>query len=322
VAVWDDPAERLNALLDQQESRIANVFRAAVIALKDEINLDELANLIEQGRLEEAMDGLKEIADRLAVASNVAFVTSGQSTATWMASAGVGRVVFDHVNWRAVAAMQANGLTIIREFTAEQRRATNLALVSGIEAGINPRAQARNFRDSIGLTEEQWTHVASYRRVLERVGSSEAGQTAAVQRALRDRRGDAQVIRAIREGQPLPKEKVDWLVERYAARYVKHRSEVIGRTEALRAVHQGNEEMYRQAIDDGTIDPAKLERKWVTRIDGRERRTHMRLNGQKRGWDEPWTTVNGTIRYPGDPDAPAKETIQCRCAVTTRVKQL
>lgn len=319
---WDDPATRLNDLLDQQEYRIANVFRAAVIALKDEIDLDALADLIEQGRVNEAMEQLVEVANRLGVASNVAFVTSGQSTAQWMTAAGVGRVVFDQVNWRAVAAMQQNQLTIIREFTNEQRRATNLALVSGIEAGINPREQARNFRDSIGLTEEQWSHVASYRAVLERVGTDENGQKAALQRALRDKRGDAQVLRAIRESRPLPKEKIDWLVERYAARYVKHRAEVIGRTEALRSVHQGNEAMYQQAIDDKTIDPERIERKWVTRLDGRERKTHLFLNGQKRAWGEVWTTKNGVIKYPGDPDAPASETIQCRCALTTRIKQL
>lgn len=322
MADWfDDPAKRLEDLIDQQDARIGNVFRAAVIALKDDIDLDALADLIEQGRIEEALGTLKEAADRLGVASNVAFVTSGQSTAQWMTTAGVGRVVFDQVNWRAVSAMQANQLTIVREFTDEQRRATNAALVAGIESGINPRAQARNFRDSVGLTEQQWGHVASYRAVLERVGTDENGQTEAVRRALRDRRGDAQVLRAIREAKPLPKEKVDWLVERYAARYVKHRAEVIGRTEALRAVHQGNEEMYQQALDNQVIGASQIERKWVTRLDGRERRTHRFLNGEKRAWGEPWLTQNGVIRYPGDPEAPARETIQCRCAVTTRIKQ-
>jgi hypothetical protein len=60
--------------------------------------------------------------------------------------------VFDQVNLYAVAAMQANQLELIREFTAEQLRATSLALVIGVEAGTNPLAAARNFRDSVGLT--------------------------------------------------------------------------------------------------------------------------------------------------------------------------
>src|SRR5690606_26532321 len=152
----EDPATRLNRLVDQQEPRIAAILRTAIAELKDELDLDELANLIEQGRVNEAIDRLRYVADRLGSASNAAFVEAGQSTAEFLRAAGIGRIVFDQVNLNAVAAMQASRLELIREFTAEQLRVTHRALVSGVEAGINPRAQARNFRDSIGLTMRQW----------------------------------------------------------------------------------------------------------------------------------------------------------------------
>lgn len=316
----DDPAQRLDDLLDLQEARIANIFRTAVEALKGEIDLDELANLIAAGRVADALDRLQHIAEALGSASNVAFVTTGQSTADFLTAANVGRIVFDQVNIAAVAQMQANRLQLVREFTDEQRRATSLALVSGVEGGQNPRAAARNFRDSIGLTERQWGAVANYRRALEAVGTDPATAAAAVQRELRDRRGDSQVMRAMRQGQALPPAKIDWLVERYTARYVKYRSEVIGRTEALRAVNQGNEEMYRQAIEAGDIDADAIKRTWNTRIDGRERTTHLLLNGQEKGWGEAWVTRHGPIKYPGDPDAPASETVQCRCSLSTRIR--
>lgn len=321
MADVNDAAQRLNDLLDVQEVRIATVFRTAIEALKSEVDLDELADLIQQGRLSDALERLQHAAEALGSASNVAFVTSGQSTADFLTGANIGRLVFNQVNVGAVAAMQRNTLTLIREFTAEQRRATSLALISGVEAAINPVEQARNFRDSIGLTERQWRAVANYRASLERVHVDPAAASDAVGRALRDGRGDSQVRRAAREAVALKPDKINWLVERYTARYVKHRAEVIGRTEALRAVHQGNEEMYRQAIEDGTLDPDKLVRKWVTRLDGRERHTHLLLNNQERGWGEKWVTMHGEIAYPGDPDAPASETIQCRCALTTRIRQ-
>jgi uncharacterized protein YbjQ (UPF0145 family) len=317
----EDLPERLNRLLDQQEARIANVFRTAISALKDEIDLDALATELEQGRVNAALDRLQHAADSLGAASNVAFVTSGQSTADFLTSAGIGRVVFDQVNLNAVAMMQASRLELIREFTAEQLKATSMALVAGVEGGSNPRAQARNFRDSIGLTSTQWTHVASYRAALERVGSDPEAAQNALGRALRDGRGDKTVLAAARANRKIPADKIDWMVERYTARYVKHRSEVIGRTEAMRAVNQGNEEAYRQAIAAGTIRADQLSREWRTRIDSRERKTHRFLNGQKRGWGETWVTENGELRYPGDPQAPAKETIQCRCALLTRIRQ-
>jgi hypothetical protein len=317
----EDPAERLNRLVDQQDARIANIFRTAIAALKDEVDLDALATELEQGRVNAAIERLQHAADALGAASNVAFVTSGQSSADFLSNAGVGRVVFDQVNLYAVAAMQATRLELIREFTAEQLRATSMALVSGVESGTNPISAARNFRDSIGLTAVQWGYVDSYRTALERVGVDDQAAQNALGRALRDGRGDQTVMAAARAGRPIPPAKIDWLVSRYAQRFVKHRSQVIGRTEAMRAVNQGNEEAYRQAIADGTLDAEQLRREWRTTLDGRERRTHEFLNGEVRGWGEPWVTENGVLRYPGDPEAPAKETIQCRCALLTRIRQ-
>lgn len=319
--IVDDPAKRLNLLLDEMDTRIATIFRTAISDLKDEIDLNELADLIEQGRINQALDRLKYAADQLASASNVAFVTSGQSTAEFLRDAGVGRIVFDQVNLYAVSAMQATRLELIREFTAEQLRATSLALISGVESGTNPIAAARNFRDSIGLTAKQWQHVANYRAALERVGTDAQAAQNALGRALRDKRNDRTVLAAARDNRPIPPEKIDLMVQRYADRYVKHRSEVIGRTEALRAVNQGNEEAYRQGIADGVIRAEQLSRQWRTRLDDRERKTHHDLNGIIVGWGESWVTPNGELKYPGDPDAPAAETIQCRCAVLTRIKQ-
>lgn len=317
----DDPADRLNLLLDQQEARIAVIFRTAISDLKSELDLDELADLIEQGRVNDALDRLQYAAEQLGSASNVAFITAGQSTSDFLRGANVARVVFNAVNLNAVAAMQATRLELIREFTAEQRKAASMALVSGVESGTNPIAAARNFRDSIGLTSTQWTHVASYRAALERVGVDPQAAENALGRALRDGRTDRTVMAAARNGRPLPADKIDMMVRRYTERYVKHRAEVIGRTEALRAVNQGNEEAYRQAIASGEINADQLRREWRTRLDGRERKTHMLLNGQVKGWGESWVTENGEIKYPGDPDAPAAETIQCRCALLTRIRQ-
>lgn len=315
----NDPAERLNRLLDQEEPRIAQLFRTAIANLKDEIDLGELADLIEAGREDEAIERLQHAAEQLGTASSVTFMTAGQSTAEFLSRAAVGRIVFDVVNDLAVAAMQANRLELVREFTAEQRRAAQVALLTGVEGGINPREQARNFRQSIGLTTRQWQAVANYRRALEGVGTDDRAVADALSRELRDRRFDGNVLAAVARKRPIAPEKIDRMVERYSERYVKYRSEVIGRTEALRAVHQGNEEAYRQAIASGVIDPAQIRRKWQTRLDGRERDTHELLHDQERRWGEPWLTRHGVIRYPGDPEAPASETIQCRCALATRI---
>lgn len=316
-----DDAARLFLLLEEQERRIQRIFLTAIKSLKDEIDLADLSTLIAQGRIGDALARLTFAADQLAAASNIAFITAGASAAEMITSAGLGLISFDQVNLNAVAAMQRNRLALIREFTNEQRRATSQAIISGVEGGINPVAQARNFRDSIGLTRNQWRHVANYRAALERSAADAEAAYDATNRKLRDARFDANVARARRTGKPISAAKIDQMVERYADRYLKHRAKVIARTEALRAVHQGNEESYRQAIAEGVIREDQLTRTWRTSVDGRERDTHRALNGTDRAWGEAWETPNGQIKYPGDPDAPPEETIQCRCAILTRIKR-
>ena len=199
--------------------------------------------------------------------------------------------------------MQGERLRFIREFTDSQRDATRVALVDGIERGLNPIEQARNFRSSVGLTARQQEAVINYRRLLGRAGE---GDSEALTRQLRDRRFDPTVRRAVAGREPLSQAQIDRMVERYRERYIKYRAEVIGRTEALRAVHAGNDEGYRQAIDGGAIDLDEIQRTWVTARDERVRETHRDAGGQVRGIDEPFIVGGAQLRYPGDSQGPAQ----------------
>jgi len=209
--------------------------------------------------------------------------------------------------------MQQERLRLIRNFTADQREATRSALTDGIRRGLNPRDQARMFRDSIGLTGRQQAAVNNYRRLLEE-GNSEA-----LQRQLRDRRFDPTVRRAIRTGEPLTTAQIDRMVSRYSDRMRSYRATVIARTEALRAVHQGTEELYRQAIDEGHLNSDQLMRTWHDADDRRVRASHNRLDGLERRIGDTFPGDEGPLRFPGDPEAPAAETVQCRCVLSTRI---
>jgi hypothetical protein len=318
-----DPLSRIDAVLSQAERHIAAVFRASIAQLKDQVDLTELAGLLEAGRFEEALDRLTIAGERLAQAVNNVFISSANSTATFLQSAGVISIGFDQVNFRAVNAMMANNMRLVREFSTGQREAVQVAMTAGITTGIGPREQARSFRDVIGLTARQAQAVVNYRRLLERVGNpdeSEASQAESLTRRLRDGRTDRTVQSFIRRKRRLPRAQIDRMVARYSERTVKYRAEVIARTDGLRSVHQGARATYAQMIERGAIDPARLEREWHTSIDGRERLSHRVMHHQLRGWDEAFDSLHGPIMYPGDPEAPAEETIQCRCLVTVRLK--
>lgn len=312
-----DPADRIERLLDRAEPRIARAFRAAILDLGEELDLKAVQALLEAGDVEGALAYTRAVAEKLGHATVITFFDAGQDTARFLSGLDVGTVLFNQVNQRAVNALNMNNLRLIAEFTAEQRRATRLALLDGIARGVNPVAMARAFRDSVGLTERQQAAVLNYRNLLE--GTAEQRREA-LGRKLRDGRFDQTVNASIRRDVPLTPEQINRMVGRYRERYIKHRSEVIGRTEALRSVHEGVNEGYEQAIDAGKLDPKDLIRTWDSSRDARVRRTHKLLHGQRRPWGGTWQTVNGVLRYPGDPNAPAAETILCRCLLTTRIK--
>lgn len=309
-----DSDERLRALIDRAEPRLRREFLAGILQLRAERSLDELADLIASGQLDEALAALDAAASRFASAVSATFLAAGEDTARFLGDALDQLISFDTVNERAVRLLRNKRSAMIREISEDTRRAIFGALGDASARGLNPRAQAREFRDTLGLTARQQQAVSNFRDALQR------GSRVALSRQLRDRRFDRTIETAIREGRQLSAEQIDRMVDRYRDRMVAHRARVIARTEALRAVHEGSEEMYQQAFDEGDLIPENVQQVWLTARDARVRDTHSTMNGQVRPVGVPFTSGAGNqLRFPGDIDAPGSETIQCRCAVARRI---
>jgi len=315
-----DPETRISSLIRSGQAKITEEFFAALLLVRNSIDLDELATLLEAGRFDEAFRVVGRAAGRLGVSWADVYTVSGSSTGDWL-TREVGEVVisFDQTHERAVRIMRENQLRLVREFTEQQRLATNQAIVRGITDGVNPREMARAFRDSIGLTQNQERWVANYERALRDLDRG------ALERALRDRRFDRTVQRAIEEGRPLTRGQINKMVKRYRERAIKYRSEVIARTESLKATHAGVREMYDQAIDAGQLDPQQLVRIWNTAGDDRVRAlpqdqtSHESMHNQERMWGEPFTSGAGNQAFDPGTFGVAYEDIQCRCVVSTRI---
>ena len=307
----NDVASRMLGLLDDAEPALRDAFLGAILAMQRSSSLDELVLLLEQGRIEEALS-IASSAGAISLADEAAavFTLAGRDGARFIGESLELVVSFDQVNSQAVSVMQQERLRLISGFTSEQLNATRTALVDGIQRGLNPVEQARNFRGSIGLTERQVSAVQTYRGLVEQ------GSTEALRRELRDKRFDRTVRRASRTKEPIASATVDRMVERYQERQLTFRATTIAQTEALRAVNQGTEESFRQAMMGGLLDPDQLERKWHTAGDERVRSSHRRLNGETRAVGEDFKT---NLRFPGDPRASAKEVVRCRCVLTHRI---
>lgn len=84
------------------------------------------------------------------------------------------------------------------------------------------------------------------------------------------------------------------------------RAQVIARTEVLTAARGGAFDEIRSTGLTGT-------REWLAVNDTRTRETHAEADGQVVAMDATFTVGGYSLRFPGDPNAPASETIQCRC---------
>jgi len=232
---------------------------------------------------------------------------------------GKEKVAFNPGNSRAVAAANRSKYRLIREITDSQRKAIKAAIEDSIRRGAGPLDAARTFRNSIGLTENQYRAVNNYRDLLER-GSFEA-----LDRELRDKRFDrtvGRVVDAVEQGEKnfLTKDQIDKMTLRYAENMRRYRSETIARTETMRTMNAAKQESFKQMADALGIDHADVERTWVATLDSKTRDTHAEMNRETVvGIDTPFTSPSGEeLMYPGDPTASGDETINCRCTMVVK----
>ena len=84
------------------------------------------------------------------------------------------------------------------------------------------------------------------------------------------------------------------------------RAEAIARTETMRAYNAGSTEIYRA---NGVES-----REWLATLDDRTRDSHAEANGQIVAIDELFDVGGVEMDFPGDPNAPVEEIVNCRCS--------
>jgi hypothetical protein len=87
------------------------------------------------------------------------------------------------------------------------------------------------------------------------------------------------------------------------------------RTMVTSAENKGRMDMLHEAADKGVI----THKVWMAAIDARTREAHRLLDGQEQDIDDPFESILGPIKYPGDVDADPANVYQCRCTLTYKV---
>ncbi len=312
-------ADQLDRLIRLWERRFFASWSAMMESVRNELTLKELETLLASGKTNDAIELVTARVGQWFQANWLpALMESAGAAGAWLERELGIPIVFEGTNYSAVRALQAHRIRLVTAFTEQQTASTLQAIQRAMTTGANPRDVARAFRDSINLTSGQEAAVANYRRLLQNQKFGEA-----MTRELRDKRFDATLEGARAKKLPLTDGQIERMVTRYRERMFRYRSETIARTEALRAVHTGQHEMYTQAIQEGSLRADQLEREWNTASDERVRHSHRFMHRQKRGPLEAFVSGLGNLLlYPGDPSAPVEDVADCRCAVGTRIVQI
>ena len=164
------------------------------------------------------------------------------------------------------------------------------AVQAGNAAGINPRETARALRDVVGLGEHQALWVQNFRHELE------SGQLlTARSRKLVDGRMSGLIERRKAAGKALTSPEIDKLVATYADKWRAFHAETIARTVSLDLLRAASIAKARAAVASGVYGDAPVTKRWVTRMDGRERPAHHDLNGSTIPLNAQWLD-DGVLR--------------------------
>lgn len=320
-------ARRLyDALIDEHDPRIARAIRRVLNALRTRVDQDAIAAVIRQGdirqleRLLTLHRAWTEVDDLFITLSRAAH--AGAETAAAIQGplpAFGGDSVEIHVGkanpWLTTFSETITS-TKVREINTVSMLNMRQVLTRANQEGVDPYESARRIRASLGLTRYQENVVHRYRRELETNNAN------ALQRNLRDERFDGPIRRAINNEEPLDRETIDRYVERYRQRWVKYRSEVIGRTEAIRAVQGAQYLLWEQMIAQGRIHRQQIRRHWIATHDDKLRHSHREipiLNPDGVGQTEMFQSPLGPILYPGWQGSVPENNIQCRCAAFVEI---
>lgn len=336
---YSDAREALDALLEQLTPKLRKAFIDLVADVRNTVLLQELIAAIEAGDFERAFNviGLNRAAMRpMTKIIEEAFETGGIYTGKTFpkfleTSNGKAVFRFDVRNKRAEDWLREKSSEFVTKIEEETRQLVRNVAEQGMIDGRNPRNVALDLvgrKDStgnrvggaVGLTPQQEKWVQRAKRQLEKLDKKY------LTRDLRDGRFNSIVERAIKEGKPLSSDQINKMIMHYRNRVLQYRGEVIARTEMIAALNRSEWEAINQAADLGAVPRSATVRIWDSvGNDGRTRPTHLMMEGQTVGLDEPFTFPGGKkAMYPGDTSlgAPPRETIMCRCKARTKVDWL
>jgi len=298
----------LDAIALRREAAVLAAFERVIQSIRDQAVISEIARLLNTGNVSAVIDLLQldqATYEPLEHEILESFRTGGMTGAEQIGKIPMAEgVLVARFNVRSPAAEAwAASLSsrLVVEIIEAQRETVREVITQGLQAGKNPRtvaldlvgrvgADGKRVGGFIGLTEQQSQWVVNAREQLESLDD------AYFNRELRDTRLDKQIKSYIKEGKKIPANIVDSAVTNMQANAERYRGTVIARTESINALREGQQQSIEQSFERSDV-----------------------LEKEITGQNSTFTVDGEKLRYPGDPRGSAKNTIQCRCRVKTRI---
>ncbi len=273
----------LHKLSDEAMPDITKEFIDAIDNIRSDAKLRDVQRALERGDIPRLLvvlgiDNLDRELEGFVTRLRTLFQSSSTLLRGSLPESISAQMRFDLLNPRAVENLRQFGGQLITGLTDKTRQGILDTIETAFRKGGSPAQQAREIRNSIGLTPRQTAAVENFRSMLVAEG---------VKPALLEKR-----------------------VAKFYRRQLNFRAKVIARTETIRASNAGQREIWNQAADQGLLNPNTVRRGWVVTPDDRlcpicEPIPSMNPDG---------VPLNGTFNTPigaviGPPAHP-----NCRCA--------
>lgn len=123
-----------------------------------------------------------------------------------------------------------------------------------------------------------------------------------------------EVAKGVNLGESIPKlaARIDSVLSTTQSERWPNRATVIARTETIGALNAGRADAFRVVAADSDEELFNF---WLATDDNRTRHTHREAEGQRVPVGTPFQVGGHDLRFPGDPEGPPQEVIQCRCTM-------
>lgn len=324
--------EILLNIANEWQQELAREWLDAVNSITSAVVLRDLVAEIERGNIDRAIALLNITPDRFArfeAGILSAYHQGGIATVGGMPSLRSpdgNRVVFGWGmrNTPGEQILRNHAASLVDGLVGEQLTNVRAVLVDGLARGQNPRQTAlglvgkinrrTGFREGgmIGLT-------PSSVQTLDKIYAGLRGGDAQAMRdylgyALRDKRFDGHVRRALEQGGTVPADAVDRIVTGYSNRALKYRADNLALTETNIALTQAKMDAFTQQIHAGKLDAQDVVKTWGRSISKEKRADHLAMVGQSVPFDQMFMLPDGTqCTGPHDPNLPAHHLVGCKC---------